>query len=299
MGDITYHNKDVASKVAGEALIGKNLSPFGLPHLKIVDILPTNLPAVESNELRLDNLFLLNDGLIAIINYESDFSRENFVKYMNYIARVIKRYSNAKQLRKIKQIKVIVIYTADVEQAEEIFDLGGIIIKVEAAYLVKLDSGRIYNDISEKITRKELLSEEDMMKLMILPLTVKGHSAKQELAVKVIDLAKAIPDPEVMLKVMAGILAFSDKILNKDYSKKVRDIMYMTQVERLIYDDAYRDGEENGLRIGIEQGIEQATAAVSKLTLALLSDERYKDLERALTDPEFRSRLYLEYGISP
>ena len=117
MNNITYHNKDVASKTIGDALIGKSLAPFGLPDLNIIGILPTNLPAVESNELRLDNLFLLSDGSIAIIDYESEYSRENFVKYINYVARV---------------------------------------------------------------------------KMMILPLTVKGNSEKNKLAVKTIELAKQI-----------------------------------------------------------------------------------------------------------
>lgn len=44
MGDIAYQNKDVASKTTSERLIGKSLAPFGLEHLRIVDILPTNLP---------------------------------------------------------------------------------------------------------------------------------------------------------------------------------------------------------------------------------------------------------------
>ena len=46
MSEIAYQNKDVTAK-------GKSLAAFGLPHLKIMDILPTNLPAIESNELRL------------------------------------------------------------------------------------------------------------------------------------------------------------------------------------------------------------------------------------------------------
>ena len=80
--DIAYQNKDVASKVTGEALLGHSLAPFGLPHIKIIDMLPTNLPAVEANELRLDNLFLLEDEAVAIIDYESDYRQENFVKYL-------------------------------------------------------------------------------------------------------------------------------------------------------------------------------------------------------------------------
>ena len=53
MSEIVNQNKDVTAKVMAETLKGKSLAAFGLPHLKIMDILPTNLPAIESNELRL------------------------------------------------------------------------------------------------------------------------------------------------------------------------------------------------------------------------------------------------------
>lgn len=77
MGEITYQNKDVASKVVGEALVGRSLAPFGLPNLTIKGILPTNLPVVESNELRLDNLFLLQDKAVAIWTQRISMRRSN------------------------------------------------------------------------------------------------------------------------------------------------------------------------------------------------------------------------------
>ena len=92
-----------------------SLIPFGPPHIKIVDVLPTNLPAIESNELRLDNLFLLEDEAIGIIDYESDYSRENFVKYLNYAARIVKRYAVRKRFSWLKKLRIIVIYTTDPE----------------------------------------------------------------------------------------------------------------------------------------------------------------------------------------
>ena len=127
-GSIAYQNKDVASKVTGEALRGHSLSPFGLPDIKIVDVLSTNLPAIESNELRLDNLFLLEDEAVAIIDYESHYSRENFVKYLNYAARMVKRYAIQKRLPELKTLRIIVIYTADVETSPTEYNLGGILV---------------------------------------------------------------------------------------------------------------------------------------------------------------------------
>jgi len=285
LGEIAYQNKDVASKVTGEALVGKSLAPFGLAHLKIVGILPTNLPAVESNELRLDNLFLLSDGAVAIIDYESDFSRENFIKYINYIARVMKRYAVAKKMKELNKLKVVVIYTADVEEAEEVYDLGGILLRVEAAYLVQMDTGSIYRKISQKIEAGEMPDDEELIELMILPLTVKGQEDKQEWIVKAVELAKKIPDPGGSISVLSGILTFTDKIIDPEYSQKIKEAMMLTKVERLFYEDGRKEGRKEG------------EERLGSLMSSLFSDERYKDAKKASTDAEYREKLYLEYEL--
>ena len=238
MEDIAYQNKDIASKTISEQLIGKRLAPFGLPNLHIVDILPTNLPTIESNELRLDNLFLLSDGSLAIIDYESVYDRENFVKYMNYIARVLKRYSLNKKLEEIREIRMIVIYTADVESAQDVYELGGITLRIEAAYLVNRNSNHIYQKLRYKIEKNEALTEEELMELMILPLTAKGVEGKQEYIRKVTELAKKLPDTKDTHTVLAGLLTFTDKFIEKKYAEQLRrEVFMLTQVEQIIYDE--------------------------------------------------------------
>ena len=74
---IAYQNKDIVSKYFGDRLKGKKLSLFGLTsELKVVDILPTNLPLVKANELRIDNLFELEDGSLVILDYESTYKEK-------------------------------------------------------------------------------------------------------------------------------------------------------------------------------------------------------------------------------
>ena len=92
MGDIAYQNKDIALKYFGDALKNKKLTVYGLPHIKIKDSRPTNLPAIEANELRIDNLFILEDDSYALIDYESTFGIQDIIKYVNYIARILKRF---------------------------------------------------------------------------------------------------------------------------------------------------------------------------------------------------------------
>lgn len=257
MAEIVYQNKDVASKVMADTLKGKSLAAFGLPHLKIMDVLPTNLPAIESNELRLDNLFLLNDKSLAILDYESKFDKENFVKYINYIARVLRRYAVNRQLDKLNQIKMVVIYTADVESAESVYNLGGLTLNIESAYLIKLDTNGIYRRIKNRIESGEKLTEEELMELMVLPLTVKGRKEKQKIIIQAVELARILPEQRQRIDALAGILTFSDKVIDEAYKKKIKEEIQMTQVGQMLIEEGMELGRKEGLEQGLEQGLER------------------------------------------
>ena len=61
---ITAPNKDVVSKWFSETMKTRSLTVYGIDVPKIVDVRPTNLPAIETNEHRMDNLFLLYSSLL-------------------------------------------------------------------------------------------------------------------------------------------------------------------------------------------------------------------------------------------
>ena len=67
--EIAYQNKDIFSKLIGERMKGKSFAAYGLDMPKIVSVEPTNLPDIEANELRIDNIFGLEDGTFAIVDY--------------------------------------------------------------------------------------------------------------------------------------------------------------------------------------------------------------------------------------
>ena len=54
-GEIAYQNKDITGKILAEYFKGKSF---------------------RANELRLDNLFELADGTVALVDYESDYKEE-------------------------------------------------------------------------------------------------------------------------------------------------------------------------------------------------------------------------------
>lgn len=300
MSEIAYQNKDIASKVLADTLKGKSLAAFGLPHLKIVDVLPTNLPAIESNELRLDNLFLLDDESLAILDYESKFDKENFVKYLNYMARVIKRYAVNRQLDKLKQIRMVVIYTADVESAESVYHLGGLVLNIESAYLVALDSNEIYGRIAGRIELGEKLTDEEVMELMVLPLTVKGKAKKQKVIVQAVELAKRIPEQKQRIDALAGILTFSDKVIDEAYKTKIKEEMQMTQVGQMLIDEGIelglKQGREEGLEEGLEKGLEQGIQAFiqDNQEEGIPADRIIEKLKKRFQLSETKAKKYLK-----
>ena len=118
--------------------------------------------------MRIDNLFLLEDGSIAIIDYESFLKWENYLKYLNYIVRILERYK-----QEAKHIRMIVIYTADIEQAEDEFHAGCLTLRLEQAYLRKVDSKSIRDVLEKKLEDGVPLSDDELMQFIILPLTYK------------------------------------------------------------------------------------------------------------------------------
>jgi hypothetical protein len=63
---------DIEFKVLSENYREKSFKVYGLDLPKIKEVLPTNLPRVSANEKRIDNLFLLEDGSLAIVDVRPD-----------------------------------------------------------------------------------------------------------------------------------------------------------------------------------------------------------------------------------
>ena len=126
---IVYQNKDIEFKLMSETYKEKSFEAYGLNLPKIKEVLPTNLPAVSANEMRINNLFLLEDDTLAIVDYESEDKVSNRVKYINYIGRIMQRYDSQK--KKIPKLRMIVIYTGDVENAKDTWEMPCLTLKME------------------------------------------------------------------------------------------------------------------------------------------------------------------------
>lgn len=242
---ISYQNKDIEFKLLSESFKERSFEAYGLKLPKIKEVLPTNLPSVTANEMRMDNLFLLEDGTYAIVDYESVDKVENRIKYINYIGRVMERYY--KENHEIPNIRLIVIYTGDVNTAESELQTECMTLHMEQVFVSQLPVQKIYQSIQQKLNNKETLTEQELMQLIILPLAEKGKENKQKRIEQVVELAKKIEDEKEQILVLSGLLVASDKFINRENAESIRRWLGMTKVFQ-IFEEEKQEALQNALQ---------------------------------------------------
>lgn len=258
---IAYQNKDITSKFLAENFKGKTFRVYGLELPEIKNVLPTNIPTVKANELRLDNLFELSDGTVALVDYESEYDQKDKVKYLNYLTGIANRYQQDKQ--ECPLLRMIVIYTGDIKrkQVSPKYDIGAVKIKTETAFLSELDSRKILSQLKEKVEKKELLSDEELMEFIILPLSYREKEEKQEKLQETMELAIKIQDRKQQIFTLTGILVFTDKIIDKEMANRIRRKIEMTQVAQIFEEEK-------------RQALEQAAQTYEKEKYQIVEEER-------------------------
>ncbi len=278
---IAWQNKDIISKIFAENLKGKSLEVYGI-HVPEVDaVLPTNLPLIQADELRIDNVFLLKDQSLAIIDYESSFSTDDKWKYIGYIRRIAQYYS--KEWNRELVIRMIVIYTADIErkQVKTAFDLGCLTLSVDAAFLSELNSDAIYKNLRDKITSGQKLSDEDMMRFIILPMSYKGNQAKNDAIRENIDLAEKLPDDDTKIFILSGMTVMANHVIEQDSLDRIRRLIHMTRLGQMIEDEKLRYAEETERQM-VKKMLDDGVAPDTVLKYSTLLSR--KDIERILKE---------------
>ena len=227
---IVYQNKDILFKILGQTYKEKSFAAYGIDLPPIRELLPTDLPKIAANEKSIDNLFLLEDGTYAIVDYESVYKKANKIKYLNYIARIMEKYFKEDETF---NLRLIVIYTSDVQSAEPTLETDCFTLRTEQAFLSHIDGEAAFREIQGKLQSGIPLADDDLMRLVILPLTVPGSEGKQEMLEKVVDLAEQITDEEQRIFTLSGVIVASDKFINREYLDQIRRRISMTQLGQL------------------------------------------------------------------
>jgi len=223
-----YQGKDIVSKILTNTFREKTFAVYGVKDVPAIKAyLPTELPTIEASDRISDHVFLLEDDSYAIVDYESAYKSENKIKYLEYATRLAKHYFKPGQSLKIR---IIVIYTCDVESANDTFNVGAITLKVEQAFLSKIDGNAELSKIKEKINNGEKLTDEDLMRLAVLPLTKKGRKAKEKMIDEVIDTAEMMQktDDAGTSFVLSAMYVAAGNFITAGQEDRIKEVLDMT-----------------------------------------------------------------------
>ena len=204
---------------------------------------------------------MLEDGSYAILDYESEYRIANKIKYGGYALRLLRRLQKEGIDISSAQVRIIIIYTADVtrSQTQDTLDAGDMVISTTEAFLLEIASEEVKARIWKKIHEKQMLDERDLMELIVLPLTYKGKENQRTAAQEAVLLAKEIEDEAMQEMALAGILSFSDKIIDKKLANEIRRCLSMTKVGAIIAKEM-EESEEKGRQEGRAEGRREGRA---------------------------------------
>ena len=202
-------------------------------------MLSPDYPVVTATEFYGDNVFLLEGDWLLVLEYESKPLREDFLKYGKYSLFAVERL--LKEGIHVDKLVIAVLYTGDVQNTADELDLGGLRVQLEQIYLSKFDTDALFADLKKKVQAKERLSDEDIMRFIILPLTQPEKKRKQGLIEDTVALAKQVEDDAQQAFILAGILTAANKFIDPDYAEKVGRWLKMTKVGRLLMDDGRKE----------------------------------------------------------
>lgn len=201
-------DRDALHKVLAQAYKGKSFAAYGIALPPIREL----LPAVPVGGGFVDSLFLLEDGSYAVVEYTSGCHKADMIRYPEHIAEIMKRCDREDGSF---NLHLIIIYTGDVEKAESVFDFGCLALHPEQVFLSRMDGEAEAEAIGQKIRSELPLTDDDLMKLVVLPLAVPAPEGKAQLFDRILAMAEGIPDEGQRTFVLAAMALATKKYINR------------------------------------------------------------------------------------
>lgn len=242
--EIAFQRNDVIMKLFIKKCKGKSLSIFDENFSKIKDILPTNLPDVIANELRIDNLFLLENNTFLIVDYESKYDEMNKFKYGYYALNIGKDY--IKEYPDMK-LEILVLYTTQhkPKNTKKYLDLGAINIHIKEVFLTDADSQNMKKHLFDKLNNNEELTQEELTQLIMLPMTYENDDDKQTSILEVAEQCKYINNNDDKIFVLSGLNVFANNIISDENIAKIKEMIFMiTKLGKEIEEDKRKYAKE-------------------------------------------------------
>lgn len=269
------HLEDMAMKTAAQYFGEELLEYLGVKE-KPVRVVPTEIIQLEARQLYQDFNFEMENGWWYHFEFESDeITEEDLMRFWEYEVATSRIYK--------VPVVTCVLCSAKVKRLKDEITRGLNTYRVEIICLKGEDADTLFG----KLEKQGKMQREDMIPVLLSPL-MGGRMAIKDRILQGIYYVKneegKLPEIEIG-KMQAVLYAFANKFLNAGELEEIKEAIAMTKLGEMLFDDGVKAGEKKG------------EEKMSKLTIRLLDEKRYGDLERAVKDQEYREKLYKAFGI--
>lgn len=273
------HLEDMAMKTAAQYFGEELLGYLGVKE-KPVRVVPTEIIQLEARQLYQDFNFEMENGWWYHFEFESDeITEEDLLRFREYEAATSRIYK--------VPVVTCVLCSAKADSVKSEITCGLNTYRVQTIRL----KGENADILFEKLKKQGKIYQEDRIPVLLSPLMGGKMEIKDRILQGICYVKKEegkLPEIEIG-KMQAVLYAFANKFLSAGELEEIKEAMAMTKLGEMLFDDGVKAGEEKGMRLGEEK--------MSQLTIRLLDEKRYGDLERAVKDQEYREKLYRVYGI--
>lgn len=212
-----------------------------------------------------DWLWETDDDSYLHFEFQSDYDKKDLARFM--VSDAMLHYNTG------KQIKTIVVYSADIKNTITTFDAGAIHYNVEAFYMSTLDGDKTYADIKAKIKSGNSLTKQDLMSVVFLPM-MNSNVNKFTRFEQAIMLSKEIPvaDEQAQLQEMLKLLA-EKFIKDADLLKKLKEMVNVGIINEMIANDKAIEIAKKMLQKGLSVEFVTETTGLNEDTILNLQAE--------------------------
>ena len=249
-----------------------------------VDIGPTELVELTIHSLFMDFTFLTTEDFYIHVEFQTTDSGEEDLRRFHAYEAVFSHETG-------KNVLTYVIYSGGITKVRDTLDCGKYEYKISPIYLKQKNADEILQYLQQKKKNGECFTDEDFAKLSLTPL-MNSIQGKKETIKTAILFAKQ-DNSEIAEKTMAILYTLADKFLQGNDLEEIKEVVAMTRLGQMLYDDGLKDGKSEGREVGRKEGSNRMAA----LTKVLLENGKMAELQLAIDDQVYREKLMEEYEI--
>ena len=250
----TFPYEDRGMKYAGQNF-GKELMPcMGLA--EPVSVAPTEVIELEIRQMYEDFNYVMGDGSWSHFEFQSrDGGVKDLKRFRQYEANVSNTYDVA--------VTTYVVYTGNVRNPVTSFTEGVNTYRVVPILMGEKDGDQVIRGVQRKLNGGELLTKQDLMPLVLTPL-MSGTDSMEERIRTILGLLKESEkrvneelSKEDIKKLESIVYAFANKFLNPVELGNVEEVLKMSLLGQMIFEDGMETGMKRGMKRGMETGMKR------------------------------------------